>query len=88
MPDLRQIIKVTKAQMETLLSGGTVGGYKLQDDVLYAVEDDGTIPLATNTEVGGMKTGYSRPNTKSNNYPVKLDNGKAYTEIDVIDCGD
>lgn len=39
MPNLSKIIKVTKVQMNTLINGGTIGGYKLSDDVLFAVED-------------------------------------------------
>lgn len=40
MPDLKQVIKVTKEQMRTLTSGGDIDGHTLQDDVLYAVEND------------------------------------------------
>ncbi len=40
MPNLKEIIKVTKAQMETLIGGGSVGDHTLSDDVLYAVEKE------------------------------------------------
>ena len=43
MPNLKEIIKVTAPQMETLIGGGTVGGRTLADDVLYAVEREGSI---------------------------------------------
>ena len=50
MPDLKEIIKVTKAQMETLQGGGSIGGHTLSDDVLYAVEksDDAYDTVITN----------------------------------------
>ncbi len=38
MPNLKEVIKVTKSQMKTLISGGSVNNHTLQDDVLYAVE--------------------------------------------------
>ena len=38
MSELKEIIKVTKSQMELLKSGGSIGDHTLRDDVLYAVE--------------------------------------------------
>ena len=45
MPNLKEIVKLTKEQMETLKNGGSVGNHTLRDDVLYAVEvtEDGSI---------------------------------------------
>lgn len=45
MPNLSQVVKVTKEQMQTLIDGGNVEGHTLQDDVLYAVENEGTITI-------------------------------------------
>lgn len=41
MAELKQVIKVTKDQMETLINGGEIDGHKLSDEVFYAVEDEG-----------------------------------------------
>lgn len=43
MPNLKEVVKVTATQMETLINGGTVGGHTLADDVLYAVERTGSL---------------------------------------------
>lgn len=40
MANLSQIVKVTKAQMDTLIKNGSIDGHTLQEDVLYAVESD------------------------------------------------
>lgn len=54
MPNLNQIVKVTKEQMNTLISGGDIKGHKLSDDVLYAVEDSGE--SASSSQGGGWVT--------------------------------
>lgn len=43
MPILKNIIKVTKDQMNKLLAGENVGGYTLDDNTLYMVETATTI---------------------------------------------
>lgn len=77
MPNLTQVIKVTREQMNTLIKGGSIDGHTLQDDVLYAVEG-GSDLVTTDTEqvISGRKifTGYDYyagdVNNKDNKAPV------------------
>ena len=47
-----------------------------------------SLKAATSTTIGGIATGYSRTDDKSNYYPVRLSGNNAYTDIAVIDCGE
>lgn len=95
MPNLKEVIKLTKAQMETLQSGGSIGGHKLSEDTLYMVErEDGgevKIPQATTSSLGGIIVDGIRDSsisttqggtTSGRYYGVELDStGKAFVNV-------